>query len=124
MGDRDHTPAAEKARADEYAELWQRIGDGGWIPGDKFCTSQGLTWQFRETPFTSEFRRRRNGTRRNRPLRITASAGRRATVSRRGHCRWLMPIARTIYRGRVPRPSAPIGAAFYIHEKEGSGASW
>ena len=55
MSDQDHTPAEDGARVDEYAELWRQIVDGGWNPGDVFCTSQGVTWQFRETPYTSDF---------------------------------------------------------------------
>jgi len=45
----------KEPRHDEYAELRGRIVAGGWISGDIFCTSQGVTWQFRETPYTSEF---------------------------------------------------------------------
>jgi hypothetical protein len=55
MSNHDHTPPEEEARDDEYAELWQRIVAEGWSPGDMFCTSQGVTWQFRETPYTSGF---------------------------------------------------------------------
>ena len=124
MSNRDHTLAAEKARADEYAELWQRIVAGGWIPGDKFCTSQGVTWQFRETPYTSEFSevQERHGleqTHVDHGLRWKSRDGRPAGTPPR-----LMSIARTNYTGRVPRPSAPIGAAFNINEKEGVGSSW
>jgi hypothetical protein len=43
---------------------------------------------------------------------------------RRGHRLWLMSIARGICKGRVPRPSAPIGVAFNVHEKKGGGAAW
>jgi len=53
--DQDHTPTKEESRDDEYAELWRWIVDAGWNPGDIFCTSQGVAWQFRETPYTSEF---------------------------------------------------------------------
>ncbi|HEX5991333.1 MAG TPA: hypothetical protein VFY70_02100, partial [Thermomicrobiales bacterium] len=86
MSDHDHSLPEEKARTDEYAELWRRIGDGGWIPGDIFCTSQGVTRQFRETPYSSEFRRCRNGTGWNRLLRITASPGSRTMLDARLDC--------------------------------------
>ena len=55
MSDQDHPPAEEESRENEHAELWRRIGDGEWNTGDMFCTSQSVTWQFRETPYTSEF---------------------------------------------------------------------
>jgi hypothetical protein len=57
MSDHDDTPPKEESRDDEYAELWRRIVDWGWNPGDIFCTSQGVTWQFRETPYTLGFQR-------------------------------------------------------------------
>ena len=55
MSDHDHAPADEDSREDEYVELVHLIGDGGWNPGDIVRTSKGVTWQFRETPYTSDF---------------------------------------------------------------------
>ena len=55
MSEQALTSPEKEPRHDEYAELRRRIGDGGWNPGDIFCTSQGVTWQFRETPYTSDF---------------------------------------------------------------------
>ncbi len=55
MSDHDKAPANEESRDDEYAELWRRIVYGGWNPGDIFRTSKGVTWQFREDPYSSEF---------------------------------------------------------------------
>jgi hypothetical protein len=52
---RDGRSADDDARADEYVELIQLIGDGGWHPGDIVRTATGVTWQFRETPYTTEF---------------------------------------------------------------------
>jgi hypothetical protein len=52
---RDGRSADDDARADEYVELIQLIGDGGWHPGDSVRTATGVTWQFRETPYTTEF---------------------------------------------------------------------
>ena len=55
MSDHDPVAADEDFRGDEYAELWHRIVVGGWNPGDMFRTSKGVTWQFREIPYTSDF---------------------------------------------------------------------
>jgi hypothetical protein len=51
----DHTPADEDSRQDEYDELVHLIADGGWNPGDVVRTSKGVTWQFRVTPYTTDF---------------------------------------------------------------------
>ncbi len=55
MSDHDKALADEESRDDEYAELWRRIVNGGWNPGDIFRTSKGVTWQFREDLYTSDF---------------------------------------------------------------------
>ena len=39
---------------DEYDELVQLIVNMEWHPGDIVRTSKGVTWQFRETPSTSD----------------------------------------------------------------------
>jgi hypothetical protein len=52
---RDGRSADDDARADEYVELLQLIVAGGWHPGDSVRTARGVTWQFRETPSTTEF---------------------------------------------------------------------
>jgi hypothetical protein len=52
---RDGRSADADAQADEYVELIQLIVAGGWHPGDIVRTATGVTWQFRETPCTTEF---------------------------------------------------------------------
>lgn len=86
MSEQALTSPEKEPRHDEYAELRRRMVDGGWNPGDIFCTSQGVTRQFRETPYSSEFRRCRNGTGWNRLLRITASPGSRTMLDARLDC--------------------------------------
>src|SRR5688500_3952362 len=52
---REGRAADEDSRQDEYAELVQLIVAGGWNPGDIVRTSKGVRWQFRETPYTTDF---------------------------------------------------------------------
>jgi hypothetical protein len=55
MSEQARISPEKEPRDAEYAELRRRIVAGGWASGDSFCTSQGVTWQFRETPYTSGF---------------------------------------------------------------------
>jgi hypothetical protein len=55
MSEQARISPEKEPRDAEYAELRRRIIAGGWTSGDSFCTSQGVTWQFRETPYTSDF---------------------------------------------------------------------
>jgi hypothetical protein len=40
---------------EEYDELLQLIVDAEWHPGDIVRTTKGVRWQFRKTPYTSDF---------------------------------------------------------------------
>jgi len=48
-------PPGNDAPDEEYDELLQLIVDAEWHPGDIVRTSTGVSWQFRETPYTSDF---------------------------------------------------------------------
>jgi hypothetical protein len=55
MSGPDPALAEEEAPDDEYDELVQLIVYTEWQPGDTFRTAKGSTWQFRVTPYTSDF---------------------------------------------------------------------
>jgi hypothetical protein len=55
MSAHDTAPPGNDAPDDEYDELVQLIVAAEWHPGDIVRTSKGGRWQFRETPYTSDF---------------------------------------------------------------------
>ena len=55
MSDHAPAPAGGDALDDEYDELVHLIVETEWNPGDLVHTATGLTWQFRVTPYTSDF---------------------------------------------------------------------
>ena len=55
MSEHGTAPPGNDAADKEYDELLHLIVDAEWHPGDIVRTSKGVTWQFRETPYTSDF---------------------------------------------------------------------
>jgi hypothetical protein len=55
MSGPDPALADEEAPDDEYDELVQLIVEAEWQPGDLVGTATGTIWQFRVTPYTSDF---------------------------------------------------------------------
>ena len=69
MSEHGTAPPGNDALDKEYDELLHLIVDAEWHPGDIVRTSNGVTWQFRETPYTSDFPRPMNRTRQIRHAR-------------------------------------------------------
>ena len=55
MSEHGTAPPGNNAPEEEYDELLHLIVDAEWHPGDIVRTSKGVTWQFRKTPYTSDF---------------------------------------------------------------------
>ena len=55
MSEHGTAPSCNDAPDEEYDELLHLIVDAEWHPGDIVRTSKGVTWQFRKTPYTSDF---------------------------------------------------------------------
>jgi hypothetical protein len=55
MSEHGTVPPSDDPPDEEYDELVQLIVAAEWHPGDIVRSTKGITWQFRKTPYTSDF---------------------------------------------------------------------
>jgi hypothetical protein len=55
MSEHGTVPLGDDPPDEEYDELVRLIVAAEWHPGDIFRSTKGITWQFRKTPYTSDF---------------------------------------------------------------------